>query len=124
MVWPPNRDTHKKVLKMERKRRRSNSRRIGDILLLEFTRQVVDMIFKKHSDFNILPQQKNSTMLQSITLAELRFDSGSYLVRLTTKKGVCKCNGRFTYHCILCNFALHLLHCYFKFHIPPGLVGG
>jgi hypothetical protein len=51
-------DKSKKVLKMERKRRRTGSKRIGEISLLEFTRQVVDMIVKKHIDFNVLPSRR------------------------------------------------------------------
>jgi hypothetical protein len=116
---PEDRNKNKKVLEMERKRRRTGERRIEEISLLEFTRQVVDMIFKKHSDPNVLPQQENSIMLRPATLAEVRFDSGRHLVRLTTKKGVCKqCNGRSTYRCVHCNVALHPEHCFFKFHTP------
>jgi hypothetical protein len=108
----------KKELEMERKRRRTAERKIEEISLLEFTRQVVEMIFKNHSEPSSIPVHENA-LVRPETLSEVRFDNGRHLVRLSTIKGMCKqCKGRSTYRCIRCNVALHPEHCFYKFHTP------
>jgi hypothetical protein len=109
--------SERKEMEKMRKRRRTAERRRGEIPLLEFIRQVVDMLFKKHSDPHktIVPQQE--TILQASTLAEVRFDNGRHLVRMTETRGVCKqCKARSKYRCIRCNVALHPEQCFYMFH--------
>ena len=101
------------------KKRRVTEKRKAEIPLLEFTRQVVDTLFMRHSDphTTIVPQQ--NVVLSSSTLEEARFDSGRHLVRIFDVRGVCKeCKARTKYRCIRCNVALHPDVCFYKFHTP------
>jgi hypothetical protein len=113
-----NEGKKKKQLEAERKRRRTGEKRIEDISLLEFTRQVVETLFIKHKEPSVFPQREN-LLARPATVADVRFDSGRHLVKLSTIKGHCKqCPGRTTYRCIRCNVALHPELCFYKFHTP------
>ena len=99
------------------KKRRQAERKRSEIPLLEFTRQVVDSLFRKHSDPHktIVPQ--NEAILTDPSLSEVRFDSGRHLVTGSKVKGVCKqCKARSKYRCLRCKVALHPEHCFYKFH--------
>jgi hypothetical protein len=69
----------RKEMELVWKKKRLAERKRLEIPLLEFTRQVVDSLFRKHSDPNktIVPQ--NEAILPDSTLSEVRFDSGRHL---------------------------------------------
>ncbi len=54
-----NKGQNKKLLEVERQRRRTAERKIEDISLLEFTRQVVETLFIKHNEPSVFPQREN-----------------------------------------------------------------
>jgi hypothetical protein len=102
---------------MEWKKRRLAEKKRSEIPLLEFTRQVVDSLFRKQSDPNktIVPQQE--AILKDSALPEVRFDSGRHLVIGSKVKGVCKqCKARSKFRCLRCKVALHPEHCFYKYH--------
>jgi hypothetical protein len=110
-------NTNKKELEMAKKRRRTEERKKEEISLLEFTRQVVDLLFKRHSDSASVSQLQ--PMLFPATLAEIRFDQGKHLIRKTEQRGVCKhCKSRTLFRCLRCNVALHAEDCFYRFHTP------
>jgi hypothetical protein len=107
----------RKEMELLWKKRRLAEKKRSEIPLLEFTRQVVDSLFRKHSDPNktIVPQQEVN--LPESTLSEVRFDSGRHLVMGSKVKGVCKqCKARSKYRCLRCKVALHPEHCFYKYH--------
>ena len=115
----------KRETEKERKRRLAGLRKITDLPLLEFTRQVVELTIKKHADCRaggtITSQQEASAKLGPLggaltptgklsasALETVRFDSGRHLPRKTEIQGVCKeCKKRSFFRCIRCNVALH-----------------
>jgi hypothetical protein len=102
---------------MEWKKSRLDETKRSEIPLLEYTRQVVDSLFRKHSDPNktIVPQQE--AILKDSALSEVRFDSGRHLVIGSKVKGVCKqCKARSKFRCLRCKVALHPEHCFYKYH--------
>ena len=105
--------------RQEKRKRRTEERKLEDISLVEFTRQVVDVLFKKHGDQDRRMVPVASAVMAPATLAEVRYDSGRHMVRLTKRRGVCKeCTKRTYYRCIRCNVALHPDDCFYKFHVP------
>lgn len=113
----------KKEREKEKRRRRTEERKNTDISLLEFTRQVVEMTFKQHTDntAGVVPQREVPARLTPAALAVVRYDAGRHLIKLTTIAGVCQqCKGRTKFRCNRCNVALHAEHCFFNFHQPEG----
>lgn len=133
----------RKVREKEKKQRRAEERKTGDIPLLEFTRQVVEVTFKKHAvprDTPIISQRQASAQLGPVafdlttggkltatTLETVRYDSGRHLPMKTTIQGVCKeCTNSKTvkqkrsfFRCTRCNVALHA-ECFLPFHVPEN----
>jgi len=110
-------EAQEKASVCERKKRRLAEKKRSEIPLLEYTRQVVDSLFRKHSDPNktIVPQQE--AILKDSALSEVRFDSGRHLVMGSKVKGVCKqCKARSKFRCLRCKVALHPEHCFYKYH--------
>lgn len=105
-----------------KKRRRTGEKRMDDIPLLEFIRQVVDLTMKKHAAERnkvITSQKEASALLTPGTLAQVRYDSGRHLVRMTATKGVCReCKKRSNFRCTRCDVALHPDECFYNFHVP------
>jgi hypothetical protein len=111
-------DKDKKGREKEKKRRRTEEKKTSEIPLLEFTRQVVEVTFKKHSDNadNHIPQRQAAARLTPAALATIRYDGGRHLVKLTTTAGVCQeCKKRSRFRCDRCGVALHA-ECFFSFH--------
>jgi hypothetical protein len=103
---------------MERKRRRMGKRKLEEISLLEFSRHLLELIFKNHSESSGILVQEISLACPK-TLTEIRFDSSHHQVKMLTVQGICKlCKGRSTYCCIHCDVALHPELCFYKFHAP------
>jgi hypothetical protein len=123
----------RKEREKEKKRRRLEEKKTGDIPLLEFTRQVVVLTVKKHSDKDnvVTTQQEASAKLGPVTgrlspggklssavLENVRFDSGRHLPKKTSIQGVCKeCKKRSLFRCTRCNVALHAER-FYNFHTP------
>jgi hypothetical protein len=77
----------------------------------------IDILFTKHSDPHKTIVAQQEAILQASTLAEVRFDNGRHLVRMTETRGVCKqCKDRSKCRCICCNVALHPEQCFYMFH--------
>jgi hypothetical protein len=107
----------KKERDMEKKRRRTEEKKKEEIPLLEFTRQVVDLTFKNHSEPHTSVSQH--AMLLPATLDQIRYDGFKHYVKMSTTRGVCKlCKQRSKYRCTRCDVALHPEACFFKFHVP------
>jgi DNA replicative helicase MCM subunit Mcm2 (Cdc46/Mcm family) len=108
-----------------RRRRRTEERKLDEISLLEFTRQVVDAIVKKHSTPSVITSQRAaSARLTPGALEDVRYDSGRHLPKLTSTAGVCKhcrevkkIEKRTKFRCGRCEVALHA-ECFFDFHVP------
>lgn len=110
-------DEEKRDRIQERRRRRAAEKKLVEIPLLEFTRQVVELLFMRHQEKRTITAA--SVMLIPSTLAEVRYDNGRHLPRMTKRRGVCKdCHNRTTYRCIRCNVALHPEECFYRFHVP------
>jgi len=109
-------DEERRERDREKRRSRAEEKKLDDIPLLEFTRQVVEMTFIKFSRGECVQREARMT---SATLAEVRYDSGRHLVRMTKRRGVCKeCKNRTTYRCIRCDVALHPDECFYLYHVP------
>lgn len=115
-------DEKRRERRQMKRRSRAEEKKLEEIGLLEFTRQAVDLIFKKHMDKEREASfVAGNTMLTSSTLAEVKFDNGRHLVIGTKIRGVCKeCHNRTTYRCLRCNVALHPDKCFLLFHTPEG----
>jgi hypothetical protein len=115
-------DEERKVRLKEKRHKRTEERKLEDISLVEFTRQVVEPTFSKHAAFEkelIISQKEANTKLTTIALAEVRYDSGRHLSRKRAVKGVCKeCSRRTNFRCICCDVALHPDECFYLFHVP------
>jgi hypothetical protein len=62
-----------------RRRRRTEERKLDEISLLEFTRQVVDNIVKKHSTPSVITSQRAaSARLTPGALEDVRYDSSRH----------------------------------------------
>jgi hypothetical protein len=124
-VFKPTIDQEKKERERVKKRNWTEQKKKEDIPLLEFTRQVVDLTVQNHSETTAIVSQKQATArLTPGTLAEVRYDSGRHLIKLTTTTGVCKeyrettgNQKRTLYRCDRCDVALHP-NCFFNFHVP------
>ena len=100
----------------DKKKRRAEEKKKEEMPLLEFMRQVVDLLFRKHMDPNRSAGTKTST-LRAPSRAEILNDNSKHLVRLTDTKGVCKqCKNRTRYRCMKCNAAFHPEECFFLYH--------
>jgi hypothetical protein len=98
----------------ERKKKRFEEKKLEDISLLEFTRQVVEITVKKHGDSEVSHQRLSSSRLTG--LDAVRYDHGPHLIMLTEVTGVCKhCKKRSKYRCERCEVALHA-DCFYDFH--------
>ena len=74
----------------KRKRRRTEEKKLADMPLLEFTRQVVEVAFKAHSTPEVMPQAQVSSRPSDATLEVIRYDGGPHLPKLTEICGVCR----------------------------------
>lgn len=127
-------DQNRRERQRERRKKRAEEKKVHDIPLLDFTRQVVDLTMKKHAaEANkvIGPQSEASVPAVNLiasnkplfrsTLEVVRYDNGRHLVRKTSIKGVCQqCHKRSLYRCIRCQVALHPEECFYRFHVPEG----
>ena len=112
-------DEKRRERKQEKKRRRAEVKKLIEMPLLEFTRQVVDMLFVTHTDKEKQGVSMATGRLAQPTLGQVRYDTGRHLIRMTKRRGVCKeCHKRTTFRCIRCNVALHPDECFYKFHVP------
>jgi hypothetical protein len=119
-AFKPAMDSERKDHDRERKRRRTNERKVEEISLLDFTRQVVEMMVKKHSDtYDMpIPQREVVPSVSSAVREEVRVDQGNHLIKLTQLRGVCKlCKKRSQFRCNRCDVALHP-ECFFSYHVP------
>ena len=106
-----------KISDAEMKKMRTEEKRIEEIPLLGFIRQVVEHIFKKHSDQTRRRSQSRQSRTSEAVLSDIRFDSGSHLVRFTDRRGVCRfCKNRTQFRCARCDVALHPENCFESFH--------
>ena len=109
-------DEERKKRIKEKRKWRAEKKKLDSISLLEFIRQVVDLIFKKHTDERNVPATSD-ILLTPATLTEVRYDSGQHLIKMTGRRGVCKeCKQRTTFRCVRSNVALHANHCFYNFH--------
>lgn len=100
----------------EKRKRRVEEKKTEEVPLLDFTRLVVEMLFKTFTDPSRAEPQRTS-MLRVATLAAVRHDNGRHLVRLTEARGVCKqCHNRTRFRCTRCDVALHPEECFYLFH--------
>jgi len=107
----------------EKRRRRAEEKKLVEMPLLEFTRQVVDLTFWKHGagENEVTSQRAATARLTATTLAEVRFDSGRHLPLVAEVRGVCRvCKKRSTYRCTRCDVALHTDLCFYKWHVPEN----
>jgi len=101
-----DRQREQKLLEKEEKKQE-------DIGQLEFIRQVVEVLFKRHAKVKQVPTKAR---MSSASLKAIRFDTGKHLIYLTKIAGVCKeCKGRTKFRCKRCSVALHA-ECFYKFH--------
>ncbi len=105
-----------------RRRRRTEERKLDEISLLEFTRQVVDNIVKKHSTPSVSTSQRAASAPGA--LEDVRYDSSRHLPKMISTAGVCKhcrevkkIEKRTKFFCGHCEVALHA-ECFFDFHVP------
>jgi hypothetical protein len=131
-------DKQRKEREVENKRRRGEEKKLAEIPLLNFIREVVMLTVKKHSTTNrgaITSQSEASATLGPIAAGQLttggkltaavlegvRYDSGDHLPRKSKVRGVCKeCSKRTIFRCIRCKVALHP-ECFYVFHVPEHL---
>jgi hypothetical protein len=112
--------TQRREQNTERKRRRTAEKKLEEIPLLEFTRQVVELTVRKHSDSydSSIPQREVAANLSAVVRQEVRFDNNKHLIKLTQLRGVCKlCKNRSQFRCTSCDVALHP-ECFYKYHVP------
>jgi len=106
--------------KEEMKKRKAAERKIENIPLLDFTRQVVELTVMKHSDTYdmAIPQREVVTSVSKVAKEEIRLDEGNHLIMVTELRGVCrKCKNRTTFRCARCDVALHPT-CFYYYHRP------
>jgi hypothetical protein len=103
--------TQRRGQNMERKRRRRTAeKKLEEIPLFEFTRQVVELTVRKHSDSydSSIPQREVVANLSAVVRQEVRFDNNKHLIKLTQLRGACKlCKNRSQFSCTSCDVALH-----------------
>lgn len=100
----------------ERKKKRHEEKKLEEIPLLEFTREVVEATVKHHGDSEVSFQRLASSRLSSSGLSAIRYDTGRHLIILTDITGVCKnCNKRSKFRCTRCEVALHA-ECFLGYH--------
>jgi hypothetical protein len=118
-AFKPASDAEKKEQEKERKRRRTAEKKLEEMPLLEFTRQVVELIMKNHSETSDIPFQRDvAPSFSSASLEQIRFDNGRHLIKFTKLRGVCReCKKRTQFRCHRCNVALHP-ECFMSFHVP------
>ena len=117
---------------LEKKCRRAEEKKLSDISLLEFTRQVVDVTIRKHGRSAVSQQEASAQLgpnpsqltpggkLSAVSLEAVRYDSGRHLPKKTAIQGVCKeCRKRSFFRCIRCKVALHA-ECFYPFHVPKN----
>jgi hypothetical protein len=105
---------------MERKRRRTAEKKLEEISLLEFMRQVVEVTVRRHSDtFDAsIPQREVVASVSTAVREEVRLDDNKHLIKLTKLRGVCKlCKKRSQFRCERCDVALHP-ECFFNYYVP------
>ena len=103
-----------------RRRRRTAERKFEEISLLDFTRQVVEMIIQKHSDTFGTPihQREVVPSVSKAARQEVRLHPGSHLIKMTDLRGVCQeCKKRSQFRCDRCDVALHP-ECFYSYHKP------
>jgi hypothetical protein len=116
-------DDERREQSRARKRRRTDEKKLEEISLLDFTRQVVELTVKKHSEtYEVaIPQRDVGSSLTSSSLQDVRHDQGRHLIKFTDLRGVCKhCKKRTQFRCDRCNVALHP-ECFYNFHMPEEM---
>jgi hypothetical protein len=113
-------DDERREREQGRKRSMGAKKKIEEISLLEFTRQVVEMIIQKHSDTynDVISQREVVPSVSKFAREEVKLQHGSHLIKLTELRGVCKyCKKRSKYCCDRCDVALHP-DCFYIYHRP------
>jgi len=86
------------------------------IPLLEFTRQVAEMIMEVHGKQRIPPAPRKSRPALNVT----RLDGVGHLIKITRPQVNGRCvhchKGRSTYRCVRCDVALHPTDCFYLYH--------
>jgi hypothetical protein len=119
MVFGTTISQRRKEREKEKKRRRDDQKKRENISLLEFTRQVVEMTFRKHGETEkVIPQKEATAMLGPGVKEVVRYDSGRHLIKFTTVMGVCQeCRNRTPFRCDRCCIALHPKKCFFNYYV-------
>jgi hypothetical protein len=108
----------KKTRAMERKWLRAEEKKVEDMGLLEFTREVVQTTFCKYTSGEVATHSRNARH-SSGGLSEIRYEPNAHLIRLYTRRGVCKvCKLRTRFRCARCDVALHAEGCFYNCHVP------
>jgi hypothetical protein len=108
-------DSEKRDRESARKRRRMEERKLAEIPLLKFTRQVVVVTIKKHGGGEDVeepvPVQHHiaSSQLAPAELKGIRYDRiGHLITTVPNVSGVCKvCKKRSRFRCARCKVCLH-----------------
>ena len=98
------------------KLRRVEEKKKEEISLLEFTRQVVELMLVKHGKGSEI---STTARLSSASQEVIRFDNIGHLIILSDPivSGVCQhCKGRARYRCKKCSVALHP-QCFHDYHV-------
>jgi hypothetical protein len=93
-------------------------KKIEEIPLLDFIRQVVELMVVAHSTTfaNPVPQSMVSARLSQPNLEVVRYDNGRHIIFKSQIHGVCKaCKLRTLYRCERCEVAIHP-DCFYGFH--------
>jgi len=104
----------------EKKRRRKEEKKKEEMPLLDFVREVVELILDKHSEVNKKITARLSTArLSDASHNSMRFDmSRPHLVIKSVITGRCRvCNKRSLYRCETCAVCLHP-DCFKDYHSP------
>jgi len=93
-------------------------KKLEEIPLVDFIRQVVEQVIIKHSDHREAKIfQREHSRLSEATRKQVRYDlTRPHLVIVTEVRGVCQlCKGRSGFRCQTCNVALHP-GCFVDYH--------
>jgi hypothetical protein len=110
----------KKGLKERQRQQRSKrlqEKKLEDIHLLEFIRQVVEETMEKHGKKVQRLQNRVKAQAARASTQEKRFDVVPHLIIQTDICGVCQvCKKRSGYRCEHCDVALHA-NCFREYHV-------
>lgn len=117
-AFKPAMDKERMERDREKKRRRTAERKMEEISLLNFTRQVVEMTIQRHSSTNTISYREVVPSVSNVAREEVRLQPSSHLIKLTQLRGVCKkCKKRSQFRCDSCDVALHP-ECFYSYHKP------